>query len=420
MQIHKFGGASIKDANAIKNVSEIIRQMKDDRMVIIISAIGKTTNALEKIVHAYVTNDVSYEVLFDEIISNHKTLIDSLFEKKEDAEFAISGVVKMRTDLNEWMLENPNKEYTFCYDQIVPLGERMSSFIVHRYLRSVDITNEKLDARQVIITDDNYTDANIDWDKTKYKVSTHIHPGSNIYIMEGFIGSTAEGHSTTLGREGSDFSAAIMSYCLDAAKMTVWKDVDGIYNADPKLFPDAIVLKELTYKEAIEMTFYGAQVIHPKTIKPLQNKGIPLHVRSFLQPDKPGTKLVEKINQESFPPIIVLKKEQVLLTFSNRDYSFLNEKNLGRIIQAFGDLSLRILVMQNTAISFLVVTDLKVGKIEFIMKELDKEFSITKTVDLDLLTIRHYYQEITDKYTKGRNVIMAQKTAETIQYLMSS
>lgn len=413
----KFGGASVKDAPSIINVANIIATFNNQPLVVVVSAIGKTTNALEKVVDAYYKKQDHTLTLVNEIFSAHKKVAHALFENQSGEIDAL--IDKRQETLEQFLLLNQSDDFNFVYDQIIAYGEILSSTLLHAYLNKIGLENKLVDAKDLIKTDNNYTDANIDWKLTQEQVSKKLDfKETTRYVTQGFLGGTSEQFHTTLGREGSDYTASILSYCLNASKMIVWKDVLGVYNADPKKFPEAVIIPEISFKEAIEMTFYGAQIIHPKTIKPLQNKQIPLYVKSFIQPDAPGTVLKEITHHIDYPPIFVLKEKQVLLNFANKDYSFLNENNLGKILQTFAKYSMRINIMQNTAISFMVLTDFKYGKIDAIIDDLKEVFEIEKTEQIELLTIRHFTQETINQYTKNRNILLTQKGIKTVHFLI--
>jgi aspartate kinase len=415
-QVFKFGGASIKDAAAIRNVADIIECHKTKDLIIVVSAIGKTTNALEKIIDSYLKSDESWKEQVQELIKLHYAIIDGLSQDKDFISTSLQEISKVQYQIFSFINTNKNKEYNYVYDQLVSKGEELSRAILYQYLKLINLNFVEINPRDIIKTDMNYTDANILWSKTESAVKSILKPKKN-YITSGFLGGDKNGNTTTLGREGSDYSASILSYCISAEKMVVWKDVKGVYNADPNKFKDAIIIPFLSYKEAIEMTFYGAQVIHPKTIKPLQNKSIPMEVRSFIKYKEEGTLLSDSDNEITYPPVIVHKGDQVMLEFANRDFAFLNEKNLGSIIETFGAHSLRINLMQNTAISFVVCTDFKFGKIDAVISELTKNFEIKKTESLTLLTIRHHDEKTEKKLSKNQKVLLVQRSEDTVQML---
>jgi aspartate kinase len=418
MKIFKFGGASVKDAPSIKNVVSIIANFsKEDRIFVVVSAIGKTTNFLETIVKHVLSDASEAKRLMIDLVATHKTLAIELFEGKEDIIlFQEFDKVVQRT--HDFIDRNESPNYNFIYDQIVSQGEVLSSLLLNAYISYTKLESTFINARNLIKTDNNYTDANILWDETETAVKEVLNStSSQIMVTQGFIGSNVEMLYTTLGREGSDYTAAILAYTLKADELTIWKDVKGVYTADPKKFPEAKLIEKLSYKEAIEMTFYGAQIIHPKTIKPIQNANCILNVRSFIDKDSKGTQ-IGNFEIEKYNPVIVLKENQVLYTFSVKDFSFLNETNLGKIIETFGKYSLRINLMQNTAIEFIVCTDEKIGKNEFIISALGATFDITIEKNLKLLSIRHFNEDIISKLTQNEPIFISQRNPNTVQYLI--
>ena len=417
MKIFKFGGASVKDAQAIRNVGAIIQNHSKDRIFVVVSAIGKTTNALEKIVVASIQDVHFAKQAFNKIIEAHRALSNELFDQQVRAQVE-SNFQEITQHFFDFLDKNESKNQNFIYDQIVSKGEILSSIILHHYLLQISLDAGWINAKHLIKTDSNYTDANILWQETQEAVRNTVEPINNqILVTQGFIGANIEMLYTTLGREGSDYTAAILAYCLEAPELTIWKDVKGVYTADPKKFESAQLVEKLSYKEAIELTFYGAQIIHPKTIKPIQNSNCILNVRSFIDQDCLGTQ-IGNFDAIKYAPSIVLKEEQILYTFSVKDFSFLNERNLGKIIETFGKYSLRINLMQNTAIQFIVCTDSKLGKNEQIIEALSNDFEIEMRKDLKLLSIRHYNQEIIDRETQGFQIFLQQKTEHTIQFVI--
>ena len=418
MQVYKFGGASVKDAAAVKNVATILRANPSKEKIVVISAMGKTTNDLEKAVNQFIANDAAWQNTLDGVFQKHTVIINELFDGVgEDAIQTVGAIIeKAKT----FLLADQSHNYNYIYDQIVSCGEYISTTIVSAYCNSVGIANTLLDAKLCIHTDNAYTEGKIDWKKTEKAIHETVLPivNDNFIITQGFIGCTPEGFTTTLGREGSDYTAAIFSYSLDAERMTVWKDVAGVMNADPKEFKDAQFLSELTYLEAIEMTYYGASVIHPKTIKPLQNKNIPLEVRSFVDSAKRGSIIAATANTSFLPPIIIMKREQTLLSFSAKDFSFIAEDHLAKVFSVFAAHRLRINMMQNAAISFSICIDTKKEKMENILEELRDDFHIVHNENLALLTIRHYNSGIIDRLTRDKDILLRQTSRQTIQVLM--
>jgi aspartate kinase len=415
MQVFKFGGASVKDAESIKNVATILKRHEDVEKVVIVSAMGKTTNALEEVVNLYIKKDKKYLQYLHEVREYHQFVSDDLFGLTSPIQYKIFALFDI---VENFCSRNNSESYNFIYDQIISVGELASTTLVAAYLNHAGIKNKWLDARELIRTDHAFTDAQIQWSTTQKLVNSKFKDKShNTFITQGFIGSTEERFTTTLGREGSDFTAAVLSYCLNAEKLLIWKDVEGVMNADPKQFKDTILIPKIAFKEAIEMTYYGAKVIHPKTIRPLQNKNIPLEVRSFIKSDKGGT-LIHSFKEEiSYPPIIVRKEDQVLISFSADDFSFIAEKHMQEIFGVFATVRLRMNMMQNGAINFVAAVDNKSEKIQEVVKILENTFSISITSELDLLTIRHYNDAVLNSELSGKSIWLTQKTRETIQVL---
>ena len=415
MKVFKFGGASINSVERIGNVAKIIEEYKGEKLLIIISAMGKMTNTLEKVAAAFYAGDKTAALtLFQQVKDEHTALSETLTHQQ------VHGLTDIFTEV-EWLLHDKAvRDYDYYYDQIVCCGELLSTAIISTYLNTAGIKNQWIDVRDILRTDDNFRDANIDWDYSQQKVQEIVVPlfaATNIIITQGFIGATDENESTTLGREGSDYTAAIFANMLDAESQTIWKDVEGVMNADPKQFADAQFISELSYAEVIEMAYYGAQVIHPKTIKPLQNKNIPLHVRCFLKPALAGT-IISNKPAHQLPPVIVLKNNQVLMQLSSRDFSFVEDLLAGKLQQLFEENKIRPNLSQNGAISLLCSFDDKPEKIEKLALAASSFFDVHIEKNCTLLTIRHYDEAIIQKLTAGRKQILSQKTAETIQVLL--
>jgi aspartate kinase len=423
MKIFKFGGASVSTAERIKNVAEILRNYSGEKLLVVISAMGKTTNALEKVVDAFYKGDKAEALhLFEAVKNDHLAIAAQLKTMSGREQDGPSPLADFFTEI-EWLLhDKPVRGYDYYYDQVVCIGELLSTAIVSRYLNEAGISNKWVDVRDIIRTDNNFRDARIDWKVTAEKVEDGIIPlfeQANIVLTQGFIGATDENESTTLGREGSDYTAAVFANLLDAENQTIWKDVQGVMNADPKQYGEAQWIKELNYQEVIEMAYYGAQVIHPKTIKPLQNKGIPLYVRSFVQPDGEGTCIhSRKIN--NLPPIIVYKDRQVLIELKSKDFSFVGEGLTAGIYQLFEQLKFKPNLTQNAAISLLCVVDDHAEKVEGFALAASKEFDVTVTKSLTLLTVRHYNEQLLADLVKENSVLLKQQTPETIQVLLQN
>jgi len=419
MKIFKFGGASINSIERYKNTGNIIQSFEGEKILIVVSAMGKTTNALEKIVSAFFEgNKTEALMLFQQLKNNHleyiKYLTVSNWQKAEEA------LNDFFTEI-EWLLhDKPVRSYDYYYDQIVSCGELLSSSILASHLIDEKQNPVWLDVRDIVRTDKNYRNANIDWAFTEKRIMESVIPlfeHHDIIITQGFIGCTDENENTTLGREGSDYSAAVFANILNADSVTIWKDVDAVMSADPKKFPNATAIHTLSYNEVIEMAYYGAQVIHPKTIKPLQNKGIPLFVKSFLNPEAPGT-VINTDLCKNLPPIIVQKEKQVLIQFKTLDFSFIEEKTIENLYDLFDDLKLNPVVTQKTAISLWAVFDDVVDKIDALASNASAFFDVELERNLSLITIRHYLKETVDELAKDKVILLEQKTISTIQMLM--
>ncbi len=419
MQVYKFGGASVKDAAAVKNVTSILKENNFNEKVVVISAMGKTTNELENVVNQYYAGNADWQKSLDGVFEKHLTIINNLYDNGNKPK-AVDDVKKLIEAARKFLAENASRNYNYIYDQIVSIGEYISTTIVSDYANSVGLKNTLLDVKEVLFTDNAYTEGKVDFKKTEEAIGKKVAElvKTGFVITQGFVGSTPEGFAATLGREGSDYTASIFAYSLNAERMTVWKDVEGIMNADPKEYPEAQFISELTFHEAIEMTYYGASVIHPKTIKPIQNKNIPLEVRSFVNSGKRGSVISANANTNFLPAIIIWKRQQVLLSFSAKDFSFIAEDHLSKVFATFAENRLRINMMQNAAISFSIAVDFKKEKIENVIDALQNDFSITRNDGLSLLTIRHYNQGIIDKLTKDKDILVRQISRTTIQMLM--
>ena len=421
MKVFKFGGASVNSVDRIKKLGDILRLYPNEKILVIVSAIGKTTNALEKVTDAFYNKRKEDALqLFEQIKQQH--LITAKF-------LLITHYLPCEKKLKdfftevEWLLhDKPVREFDYYYDQIVCTGELLSTSIISAYLNESGISNKWVDVRDMIRTDDNFRDARVDWEFTNEKIQSIIIPlfkDNDIILTQGFIGATDENESTTLGREGSDYSAAVFANMLDAESQTIWKDVEGVMNADPKQFPDAQLISKLNYTEVIEMAYYGAQVIHPKTIKPLQNKQIPLFVKCFADPSLPGTE-IKKQSLKNLPPIIVLKENQVLVELKSKDFSFVEEKPIGELFHLFEKLKIKPNLTQNAAISIICVLDDHLEKIEKLALEASLIFDVQLTKGLSLLTIRHFDKNTFEKLTRDKKILLKQETQETVQALIHS
>ena len=423
-KIYKFGGASVKDAEAVRNLADIVGQHKDEDILLVVSAMGKTTNMLEKVLTNFREHNgqLGMEALH-EVIAYHDGIINGLFGDEANPDFA-ENIAGLFIELWE-KLQKTEEPYDYQYDQTVCYGELISTSIIHEYLSKCDIPTRWLDARKYVIAEDDthHRAANPDWDETRLRISklNDEHIRGIVCLTQGFIGGTVDGkHSVTLGREGSDFSAAIFANCLNAVEVTIWKDVDGLLNADPKRFTDTIQLPHIPYSEAIELAFYGATIIHPKTIKPLQNKGITLKVQSFLNPDHEPT-LIDgnhRKNDESIPSFIV-KDNQTLVSISPRDFSFMDEHNLKTIFTVCADLNLHANMIQTSALMLSFCFDSDKAKLRQMMANLKDDFSVKYNDGLQLFTIRHYRDVLENDFIRGKKILVKQSSRSTMQFVLS-
>ncbi len=419
MKVFKFGGASVSNYEKVQNLGEIMKQFPDEQLMIVISAMGKTTNALEKVTDAFFAGKKEEALqLFREVKKHH--LDEAKFLLVTHFNPLMEQFNHFFTEV-EWLLhDKPVREYDYYYDQIVCMGELLSTSIVSAYLNEIGLKNQWLDVRDIFRTDDNFRDAAIDFDFTQQQVNTLVKPlfeTNNIVITQGFIGCTDENESTTLGREGSDYSAAVFANMLDAESLTIWKDVKAVMNADPKQFAEAVTIEELNYDEVIEMAYYGAQVIHPKTIKPLQNKNIPLYVKCFADVSLPGT-LIHNHAVKNLPPIIVVKQNQVLLQLHTKDFSFIGEEPMSELYRILAKLKIKPNLIQTHAVSLQLCLDDRADKIEKLALAASHTFDVQVEKGLTLLSIRHYNKEIVEKMTAGKTIELKQQSAETVQVLM--
>ncbi|MGZ3873388.1 MAG: aspartate kinase [Mucilaginibacter sp.] len=417
MLVFKFGGASVKDANGLVNLAKVVKKYEGNHILIVVSAMGKTTNALEKLTKAYVDRDEEAQAYFDDIKKYHYAVIEQLFEKGHPV---FDEVANTFVEIDWTIEEEPHDDYDFIYDQIVSIGELASTRIVNAYLNKAGVKSQWIDVRGLIHTDNTYREGVVQWAKTKAAITQAIPPllQKGIVVTQGFLGGTSENFTTTLGREGSDYTASIFASCLGAESVTTWKDVPGILNADPKFFKDTIKFDELSYSEAIEMTYYGASVIHPKTIKPLQNAKIPLLVKPFTNPDEPGTVIKDNARNEFLKPVIILKQNQVLVSLSAKDYSFISEDHLSGIFGLFAASHTKVNMMQTSALSFSVCIDFYEDRFKRLLKELNAEFNVKYNEGLSLITVRHYSTASLNELKEGKIILMEQLSRNTIQMVI--
>lgn len=413
MKVFKFGGASVKSAEAVRNTASIIQSFSSEKLVVVVSAMGKTTNALERVVTAILRKqNLSAEL--GPLQDYHAEILKQLFPPQHPV---FAKVEKTFASIQEFAKQEMPEDQ--LYDQVVSVGELVSTIILTEYLNTLALHATWLDARSYVFTDATYREGKVNWVKTKEAIASLTTPGSSLFVTQGFIGRSPQGFTTTLGREGSDFTAAIFASCLGAESVTIWKDVPGVMNADPKRLAAALVFEELPFKEAAEMTYYGASVIHPKTIKPLANAGIPLLVKNFDDPSLPGTRIHE-CKVEELQPLIVFKDNQCLISCKVTDYTFIDEEQLGVIFNALSELDIKINLMQNSAISFSFCVDFRESKILKLIEKLQHHFEVYYNTGLTLITIKNYDEKAFDHYRKQQGVILEQSSRSTLQVLVRS
>lgn len=412
MQVFKFGGASVKDAKGVKNLVNVLNITGYKNTLIVVSAMGKTTNAIEAVITNYFNNKNELQSSLQEVKKFHNAILLDLFENEQHQAFKkVNGFFNQ---LTQFFDTNKSPDYNFVYDQVIGFGEMVSSTIISEYLNEIGIKNNWLDVRDYIKTDNYYRSANVNWEITQEQISRQFDK-SVLNITQGFLGSDLNNFTTTLGREGSDYTAAIFAYCLNAQSVTIWKDVPGVLNADPRYFENAQLLKKISYREAIELAFYGASVIHPKTLQPLQRKEITLHVKSFLKPQEKGTTVSKEVGLEPDIPCFIVKKNQVLISLSSLDFSYIVEDNISEIFKLLHLYKLKVDVIQNSAISFSVCVDNMYQNLEMLLQHLKAKFKVTCIENVSLYTIRHYNESAIFQLEKGKEVLLKQLTQETMQ-----
>lgn len=418
MRIFKFGGASVKDASSVKNVASVLEQVGSENVLIIVSAMGKTTNAIEGIVEIYQNNPTQLKTAIQQLEAFHLEIVEELLgENKNELEEKVKELIQQ---LLFFFQHNKSPNYSFVYDQTVSYGELISTTIIAHYLNYIGLPAQWLDARLCVKTDSYYRDANLDWELTQQRIKSHAKKGKLI-VSQGFIGSDQNNFTTTLGREGSDYSAAIFAYALGAESVTIWKDVPGVLNGDPRYFKDTVLLNQISYREAIELAFYGASVIHPKTLQPLQRKEIPLFVRSFINPKEKGTSVSKGKTLEPHVPCFIIKQNQVLLKLSSLDFSFIVEENISEIFALLSRFQMRVELIQNSAISFSVVVNNKYNRLEELLTELNIKFKVKVTENVNLFTVRHFDQKAKDQVRSfGDKILLEQRTRQTLQVVLTN
>lgn len=415
--VFKFGGASVKDASGVKNLRRILQQFPKQNVFVVISAVGKTTNLLEKVLDAYF-NGENWRELFEQLKNNHLTIAKELMEDASEIESVLNPIFRA---LEEKLQSTHSDCFEYEYDQIVSFGEILSTTLISRYLNLSGVKNQWLDVRRMLITDKSFMEAKLDWEKSAEMLDaelvSHSSDQTQVFVTQGFIAGSTNNLTTTFGREGSDYSAAIIAYLLDAESVTIWKDVPGLLNADPKFFPEAVKLDAISYEEAIELSYYGATIIHPKTLKPLQNKNIPLYIKPFLEPEAPGS-VISATGQADNVPSYIFKRNQILITIFPKDFSFISVDNLSEIFYILSQHNVKINLMQNTALSFSICTDHKPRRIGEVLNQLTRNFLIKYNDNMELVTIRHYTDEIVAKVIAGRNVYAEQRSRTTVQVVV--
>ncbi len=424
MKIYKFGGASVKDASAVRNVVQVIKITNRDKLGIVVSAMGKTTNALEKIIKLYQLNDSAYLTLVDELLLFHLKIVEDLEVEEMDGfdglRFRESGIKNdlkgTIESLKGVLLRNQSKNHAFLYDQVVSHGEILSTKIVAAYLNANGINAQWIDARNIVKTNSKYRDAAVNWKLTEQLVQEKCD--HKVFITQGFIGSDDNGLTTTLGREGSDYTAAILAYALNASSVTIWKDVPGVLNGDPRVFKDTVLLHQISYSEAIELAFYGASVIHPKTLQPLKAKEIPLHVKSFLNPTSDGTVIKDGATLIPMTPCFIERKNLVFLEISARDFSFIGEHNISDIFHQLSAFKMQVGLLQNSAISFTICLEDKYYNLSELVESLKERYEVTFEEDVSLFTVRHHSDDAISTIENGKTVLLRQRTQETLQLVV--
>lgn len=412
MRIFKFGGASVKDASGVKNVVEVLRQVGHENTLIVVSAMGKTTNALEEVIRCYFHDKEQLSAAIETVKQYHLQLVSELFTTVPDS--LSNRLQELFNEMAYFLEHNKSPNYNFVYDQVVSCGELWSTVIVHAYFNEVGLQANWLDVRNLVKTDDSYRDAVVDWQQTEQNIQQAVQP-KLLYVTQGFLGSDANGFTTTLGREGSDYTAAIFGYSLGAESVTIWKDVPGVLNADPRYFDETVLLQQISYREAIELAFYGASVIHPKTLQPLQSKEIPLLVKSFVNPLLPGTKVSRGAHLVPETPCFIVKKNQHLLSVSSKDFSFVMENNIRDIFDLLHQYKIKVNMIQNSAISFSVCVEDKFLRFHELTAQLQDKFVVHTQENVSLYTIRHFTQESIQSLETKHEILLKQVMDQTIQ-----
>lgn len=415
MRIFKFGGASVKDANGVKNLVKVLEEVGHENTLVVVSAMGKTTNAMEKIVNCYFSDEKELNAAVQEVREYHNGILLDLFQNDEHPVF--EKVKSLFDEVQGFLARTKSPKHSFVYDQVVGYGEFVSTTILSAYLNEIGIKNSWLDVRSYIKTNNSYRDAIVNWEKTQECISKGVDK-NQLHITQGFLGSDDNNFTTTLGREGSDYTAAIFAYCLNANSVTIWKDVPGVLNADPRYFEEAQLLNQISYREAIELAFYGASVIHPKTLQPLQRKEIPLLVKSFINPKGAGTTVGKGIALEPNVPCYIIKKDQVLMKLSSLDFSFIVENNISELFKMLHDHKMKVDLIQNSAISFSVCVDNKFGRLQDLLNLLKSRFKVVCHEGVSLYTIRHFNSDAITSLQNGKEILLEQRANATVQLVV--
>ena len=415
MRIYKFGGASVKDAQGVQNLVRVLEETGVEKTFLVVSAMGKTTNAMEAVVDAYFKDKPGVPAAMEAMQSFHMEVLKELFPAEGHPVY--ERVRSLFEEVRGFLAWNKSPKYNFVYDQVVGYGELLSTVIVSAYLHESGIPNTWLDIRDYIKTDSNYRDVRVIWEKTQRAVS-QLNGSSELFVTQGFLGSDDNNFTTTLGREGSDYTAAIIAYCLNAESVTIWKDVPGVLNADPRYFKETRLLDQISYREAIELAFYGATVIHPKTLQPLQRKEIPLRVKSFMNPGDQGTTVGKGKGIQPQTPCFILKENQVLMKFSTLDFSFIVEENISELFKLLHDHKMKVDLIQNSAISFSVCFDNRFGRLPELLQHLKGRYKVRHQEGVSLYTIRHFNDTALASLQDGKEVLLEQRSAETVQLVV--
>ncbi len=415
MRIFKFGGASVKDAEGVQNIVKVLKEVGHENTLLVVSAMGKSTNAMEKVVNSYFEDKNGLSTAIHEVIDYHNSILQELF--KNEKHLVFEKVKLLFDEVQGFLAWNKSPNYNFVYDQVVGYGELVSTTIISAYLNEDGIENSWLDVRDFIKTDNSYRDAMVSWEKTQQSISEGVDK-NQLYITQGFLGSDDNNFTTTLGREGSDYTAAIFAYCLNANSVTIWKDVPGVLNADPRYFDETQLLNQISYREAIELAFYGASVIHPKTLQPLQRKEIPLMVKSFVNPKGAGTTVGKGTTLEPQIPCYIMKKDQVLMRLSSLDFSFIVENSISELFKMLHDHKMKVDLIQNSAISFSVCVDNKFGRLQELLNLLKSRFNVVCHEGVSLYTIRHFNADAIDVLQNGKEILLEQRANETVQLVV--